>query len=30
MRLDNRVDLYLSLGGSFRPYEAPLEKEPRT
>lgn len=23
LRLENRVDLYLALGGSFRPYEAP-------
>lgn len=30
LRLDNRVDLYLALGGSFRPYEAPPEKEPQT
>lgn len=28
MRLENRVDLYLALGGSFRPYEGPPEKEP--
>ncbi|MBP6601081.1 MAG: efflux transporter outer membrane subunit [Verrucomicrobiales bacterium] len=28
MRLDNRVDLYLSLGGSFHPCEPPLEKSP--
>jgi outer membrane protein, multidrug efflux system len=25
-RLDNRVDLYLALGGSFRPAESPLDK----
>ena len=25
-RLDNRVDLYLALGGSFRPAEPPLDK----
>ncbi len=25
LQLDNRVDLYLALGGSFRPYEAPEE-----
>ncbi|MEX2581179.1 MAG: efflux transporter outer membrane subunit [Verrucomicrobiales bacterium] len=30
MRLENRVDLYLALGGSFRPFEPPAEKEPRT
>ncbi|MEM1444098.1 MAG: efflux transporter outer membrane subunit [Verrucomicrobiota bacterium] len=28
LRLENRVDLYLALGGSFRPYEPPpIEKE---
>ncbi len=30
LRLDNRADLYLALGGSFRPYSPPLEKEPQT
>jgi len=30
LRLDNRVDLYLALGGSFRPYSPPPEKEPQT
>ncbi len=28
MRLDNRVDLYLALGGSFTPCEAPQDKSP--
>ncbi len=27
LRLENRVDLYLALGGSFQPYEAPPHKE---
>lgn len=30
LRLENRVDLYLALGGSFRPYEGPPEKEPQS
>ncbi|MBP6782774.1 MAG: efflux transporter outer membrane subunit [Verrucomicrobiales bacterium] len=30
MRLNNRVDLYIALGGSFRPCEAPLDKTPES
>ncbi|MEQ1841908.1 MAG: TolC family protein, partial [Verrucomicrobiales bacterium] len=30
MRLDNRVDLYLALGGSFTPCEAPQDKSPES
>lgn len=29
-RLDNRVDLYLALGGSFRPVAPPAEKSPES
>lgn len=30
LRLDNRIDLYLALGGSFRPFEAPADKSPES